>query len=197
MERKSARRGTNTCLNWVCLLILILGVGNILYTDEGFGVRVAEELDQKYEFSSNVDILDGGTLGLRLMGPIMECDYLIIIDIVLNEGKPGDIFRLLGKDLKKACAFTNSMHQTDLLDTLARCGLIGKVPDDVILYGIEPVNYKDMSSALSPELDAKMPEVMALVLSEVEKAGGTYSLRTETNPATEKIYVPRNSSRNS
>lgn len=176
--------------------ILILGVGNILYTDEGFGVRVAEELDRRYEFSSNVEILDGGTLGLRLMGPIMECDYLIIADIVLNEGTPGDVFRLLGQDLKKACAFTNSMHQTDLLDTLSRCSLIGEVPDDVILYGIEPVNYKDMSSALSPELEAKLPEVMELVLKEVEKAGGTYTPRTVTNPSTEKVYVPRDTSRN-
>ena len=176
--------------------ILVLGVGNILYTDEGFGVRVAEELDQKYEFSPNVDVLDGGTLGLRLMGPIMESDYLIIVDIVLNEGKPGDMFRLLGKDLSKACAFTNSMHQTDLLDTLANCSLVGNVPDDVILYGIEPVNYLDMSAALSPELEEMLPAVMEAVLKEVEVAGGTYTLRTENNPAREKIYVPRDSSRN-
>lgn len=176
--------------------ILILGVGNILYTDEGFGVRVAEELEQKYEFSDNITVLDGGTLGLRLMGPIMEADYLIIVDIVLNEGQPGDMFRLLGEDLNKACAFKNSMHQTDLLDTLAQCSLVGNVPDDVILFGVEPVNYKDMSAALSPELEAKLPEVMEAVLSEVEKAGGTYSLRTDMNPATEKVYVPRDTSRN-
>ncbi|WP_419785003.1 HyaD/HybD family hydrogenase maturation endopeptidase [Pseudodesulfovibrio sp.] len=176
--------------------ILILGVGNVLFMDEGFGVRVAEELEQRYEFTPNVTVLDGGTLGFRLMGPIMESDYLIIVDIVLNEGEPGDVFRLLGKDLKKACAFTNSMHQTDLLDTLARCSLIGTVPDDVILYGIEPVNYKDMSAELSPELAAKLPAVMDLVLKEVEQAGGDYAPRSTANPATEKIYVPRDTSRN-
>lgn len=177
--------------------ILILGVGNVLFTDEGFGVRVIEELDRKYQFSSNVELLDGGTLGLRLMGPIMECDYLIIVDIVLNEGKPGDLFRLLGKDLSKACAFTGSMHQTDLLDTLSRCSLIGNVPDDVILYGIEPVNYKDMSSALSPELEEKLPEIIDTVLAEVTKAGGTFEPRSEMNPSMEKVYVPRDTSRNS
>lgn len=177
--------------------ILILGVGNVLFMDEGFGVRVAEELEQKYVFSPNVTVLDGGTLGLRLMGPIMEADYLIIVDIVLNEGEPGDVFRLLGENLSKACAFTNSMHQTDLLDTLARCSLIGNVPEDVILYGVEPVNYKDMAAALTPELEAKMDEVMDLVLKEVEQAGGTYTLRQASNPATEKIYVPRDTSRNS
>ncbi|QGY38758.1 HyaD/HybD family hydrogenase maturation endopeptidase [Pseudodesulfovibrio cashew] len=177
--------------------ILILGVGNILYTDEGFGVRVAEELEQRYEFSPNVTVLDGGTLGSKLIGPIMEADYLIVVDIVLNEGKPGDVFRLLGDDLEKACAFKNSMHQTDLLDTLAQCSLMGEVPDEVILYGIEPVNYHDMSPALSPELEAKLPEVMDVVLKEVEQAGGSYSLRTDTNPAQEKIYVPRDTSQNS
>jgi hydrogenase maturation protease len=177
--------------------ILILGVGNILYTDEGFGVRVAEELDQQYEFSPNVEVLDGGTLGLKLMGPIMDADYLIVVDIVLNEGKPGDLFRLLGEDLSKACAFKNSMHQTDLLDTLAQCSLVGTVPDDIVLYGVEPVNFQDLSAALSPQLEAKLPEVMDAVLAEVERAGGSYRPRTEMNPAMEKIYVPRDSSRNS
>lgn len=174
--------------------ILVLGVGNILFTDEGFGVRVAEELEQRYEFSENVTILDGGTLGLKLMGPIMESDYLIIVDIVLNESVPGDVHRLLGEDLNKACAFKNSMHQTDLLDTLANCSIVGNAPDDVVLYGIEPVNYKDMSAALSSELEAKLPEVMDMVLKEVTEAGGTYSLRTSGNPATEKVYVPRDPS---
>jgi hydrogenase maturation protease len=177
--------------------ILILGVGNILFTDEGFGVRVAEELEQKYEFSDNVTVLDGGTLGLKLMGPIMESDYLIIVDIVLNDGRAGEIFRLLGEDLNKACAFKNSLHQTDLLDTLAQCSIIGNVPDDVVLFGIEPVNYKDMSAALSPELEARLPEMEALVLAEVKKAGASYAPRTAANPATEKIYVPRDTCRNS
>lgn len=174
--------------------ILVLGVGNILYTDEGFGVRVAEELEQKYEFSPNVTIMDGGTLGFKLMGPIIDSDYLIVVDIVLNEGKPGDIFRLRGEDLRKACAFTNSLHQTDLLDTLAQCSLMGEVPEDVILYGVEPVNYKDMSPELSPELAAKVSDVMDKVLEEVKQAGGNYTPRTEQNASQEKIYVPRHTS---
>ena len=176
--------------------ILVLGVGNILFTDEGFGVRVAEELEQKFVFSDNVTVLDGGTLGLKLMGPIMESDYLIIVDIVLNDSTPGDVHRLLGEDLNKACAFKNSMHQTDLLDTLSNCSILGHVPNDVILYGIEPIDFKEMSASLTPELEAKLPEVMDMVLEEVTRAGGTYTPRTDDNPATEKIYVPRDSSRN-
>ena len=171
--------------------ILILGVGNILYTDEGFGVRVVEELDQKYEFSANVQVMDGGTLGLKLMGPIMDADYLIIVDIVLNDGKPGDIHRLLGQELSKSLAFKNSMHQTDLLDTLAQCKLVGKVPDDVVLYGMEPEDFHNMSAALTPTLEARLPELMEIVLKEVETAGGSYQERSAGNPSMEKVYVPR------
>ena len=171
--------------------ILILGVGNILYTDEGFGVRVAEELDQKYEFSPNVQVMDGGTLGFKLMGPIMDADFLIIVDIVLNDGQPGDIHRLLGEDLSKSLAFKNSMHQTDLLDTLAQCKLIGKVPDTIVLYGAEPEDFNTMSAGLTPTLEAKLPELMETILKEVETAGGTYRPRNADNPSMEKIYVPR------
>ncbi len=175
--------------------ILILGVGNILFTDEGFGVRIAEELEQNMSFPMSQFLM--AHFGIETHGPIMESDYLVIVDIVLNEGQPGDVFRLLGEDLNKACAFKNSMHQTDLLDTLANCSIVGQVPDDIILYGVEPVNYKDMSAALTPELEAKMPEVIDAVLKEVENAGGTYTSRTMANPATEKIYVPRDTSGNS
>lgn len=174
--------------------ILVLGVGNILYTDEGFGVRVAEELDQRYEFSPNVEILDGGTLGTKLMGPIMDAQALLVVDIVLNDGEPGDIHRLLGTELSKSLAFKNSMHQTDLLDVLANCKLVGRVPDEVVLLGIEPEDFETMSVGLSEKLNVRMPDVMEAALREITAMGGEYKLRTAENPSTEKIYVPRSTS---
>lgn len=174
--------------------ILVLGVGNILYTDEGFGVRVAEELEQRYEFSGNVEIMDGGTLGNKLMGPIMEADHLIITDIVLNDGQPGDLHRLLGTELSKSVAFKNSMHQTDLLDVLAHCKLIGQVPDEVVLLGVEPNDYETMSTEISGTLAARLPEVVEAVLKEITAAGGTYAPRAADNPSSEKVYVPRSPS---
>ena len=48
--------------------IMILGVGNLLFTDEGVGIRVAEALQDRYEFPQNVRVVDGGTLGLNLLG---------------------------------------------------------------------------------------------------------------------------------
>jgi len=172
---------------------LVLGVGNILYTDEGFGVRVIEELDQKYEFSANVELMDGGTLGTKLMGPIMEADALVVVDIVLNDGQPGDIHRLLGSDLSKSLAFKNSMHQTDLLDVLANCKLVGQCPepDQVVLVGVEPQDYETMSTGLSKALEARLPDVMRTVLKEVKGLGGSCRERSVDNPSGEKVYVPR------
>ena len=69
--------------------IMILGVGCILYSDEGFGIRVIEEIQKKYTFSDNVSIVDGGVLGLNLLGVISEADHLIVVDAIRNNGKPG------------------------------------------------------------------------------------------------------------
>ncbi|MBU1249201.1 MAG: HyaD/HybD family hydrogenase maturation endopeptidase [Proteobacteria bacterium] len=171
--------------------ILVLGVGNVIYTDEGIGVRLAETLEQTYEFSDNVEVLEGGTLGIRLMHPIMQCDYLIVADAVLGDGPPGSIYRLTGEDLRKSLSFRNSMHDTDLVDTLISCELCGSRPDAVII-GMEPEDYDTMSADLSPAADAAMPKMIREVLREVEEAGGSYQERT--TPSKEVIYVPRSTS---
>ena len=72
--------------------ITVLGVGNILFADEGVGVRVIEALLDRYEFPENVSLVDGGVLGLNLLGTICDVDELIVIDAVKN-GKPPGITR--------------------------------------------------------------------------------------------------------
>ena len=75
--------------------ITVLGIGNILFTDEGVGIRVVERLQELYEFPNNVSIIDGGVLGLSLMHFIAEADYLIVIDAIKNRGEPGSLPRTL------------------------------------------------------------------------------------------------------
>lgn len=156
--------------------ILVLGVGNILFTDEGIGVRVVEHLQNSFDFSGNVTLMDGGTLGTRLMGPILECDMLIVVDAVLGDGAPGSVYRLTGDDLRKSLAFKDSMHQTDLVDTLIYCGIVGNRPDAVVV-GIEPVDYKTMAVEVSGELAKRIPEMAKFVLKEIEQAGGSFTPR--------------------
>ncbi|XPV75447.1 MAG: HyaD/HybD family hydrogenase maturation endopeptidase [Desulfovibrio sp.] len=172
--------------------ILVMGVGNILYTDEGIGVRAIEELEQAYTFSENVTVMDGGTLGTRLIPSIMDCDILIVVDAVLAGDPPGALYRLTGEDLRKSLAFKDSMHDTDLCDTLVQCEIMGNLPDAVII-GMEPFDYQTMSVELSKPASASLDKMKEHVLKEVEKHGGGYTPRTSNNPSQEKIYVPRSS----
>jgi hydrogenase maturation protease len=157
--------------------ILVLGVGNILYTDEGVGVRCMEKLEREYAFSDNVTLMDGGTLGMRLMDALLNCDSAIVLDAVLGGQEAGTIYRCTGDDLRKSLAFRDSMHQTDLVDTLIYCGLVGKRPDAVVI-GIEPHDYQSMSVEVSEVLAGRLDDMAAFALKEVEAAGGTYTAKT-------------------
>jgi hydrogenase maturation protease len=156
--------------------ILVLGVGNVLFTDEGIGVRAVEELERLYEFSDNVTLMDGGTLGTRLMDPIMGCDLLIVIDAVLGDGEPGSVYRLTGDDLRKSMAFKDSMHQTDLVDTLIMCEIVGNRPEAVII-GMEPFDFDTMAIEISPVAKARQEALIGFVLDEISKAGGSCTRR--------------------
>lgn len=152
--------------------ILVLGVGNILFTDEGIGVRCIERMQQDFAFSDNVTLMDGGTMGTKLMGPILESDYLIVCDAVLCGDEPGSVYRLMGEDLRKSLAFRDSMHQTDLVDTLGMCELVGNRPEAVVI-GMEPSDYHTMALELSETASRSMPVMIESVVREILSAGGT------------------------
>ena len=154
--------------------ILVLGVGNTLFTDEGLGVRAVEQLSSQYDFSDNIALMDGGTLGMKLMEYITKYEKLIVVDAVLGDGEAGSIYRLTGDDLRKSLAFNNSMHQTDLVDTLIFCELIGNRPDTVVI-GMEPSDYETMNINISPEVACKLDSMCDIVLQEITKSGGTFS----------------------
>ena len=165
--------------------ILVLGVGNILFTDEGIGVAAADEIERLYDLSDNVTVMDGGTLGTRLMDPIMNCDLLIVIDAVLGDGPAGSIYRLTGEDLRKSLAFKDSMHQTDLVDTLIMCEIVGNRPEAVIV-GMEPFDYHTMHVGISEVAQQRQAALMGFVLEEIVKAGGSCSLKANPGPITQE-----------
>ena len=171
--------------------ILVLGVGNVLYTDEGIGVRMVERLEREYLFSDNVTLMDGGTLGMKLMDPIINSDYLIVVDAVLGDSPPGSVYRLTGEDLRKSLAFSDSMHQTDLVDTLIYCDLLGNRPEAVIV-GMEPFDYESMATDLSESSIQNGDIMIKAILREVEQTGGTWQEIPENERKTpeEISYVP-------
>ena len=99
--------------------VMILGVGCILFSDEGFGVRVIEKLQEQFEFPDYVSVVDGGVLGVNLLGVISQADHLIVVDVIRNKGNPGDVYRLYGKQIPERIRAKNSIHQVDFLEALS------------------------------------------------------------------------------
>ncbi len=146
---------------------VILGVGNVLLSDEGVGVHVANELI-KMELPANVSVVEGGTDGFRLLNVITEADRLIVVDAVKAGGEPGTIYRFDINDVRNSpSGFKTSVHQIGILEVIDLSGLIGKTPHTTVI-GVEPKSL-DMSLELSPEIKDKVPRVIELVLEDLKK----------------------------
>ena len=153
--------------------IMVLGIGCILYSDEGFGVRVVEKMGTLYEFSDNVLLVDGGVLGINLLGVISKPDHLIVVDAIRNKGKPGDLYRLADDQIPQRIRAKNSLHQVDFLEALTLCQALDKVPETVII-GVEPEDIDTQSLDLTPAIQANVDPIIEMVLAELVRLGGSY-----------------------
>jgi hydrogenase maturation protease len=170
--------------------IIILGVGNLLFTDEGVGIRVAEALQDRYEFPQNVRVVDGGTLGLNLLGVISEADHLIVVDAVRQGGEPGSLYRLSEEEIPKRIRAKNSLHQVEFLEALTCCQALDKVPETVIV-GVEPEDITTMSLVLTPTVGSRVDKLVEAVLKELTNLGGSYCPREEGDTCADSEFVRR------
>jgi hydrogenase maturation protease len=154
--------------------VMILGVGNILFSDEGLGIRVVEALEERYDFPKNVSIIDGGVLGVNLMGIISEADQLIVVDVIRNKGNPGDLYRIDGEAIPERIRAKNSLHQIDFLEALTLCQALDKVPETVIV-GVEPQDITTLSVDLTDTTKNRLDDIIRMVLTELDRLGITYT----------------------
>ena len=159
--------------------VTILGVGSLLMTDEGFGVRVVQTLDRRFDFPENVSVIDGGVLGLNLLSVMAEADHLIVIDAIRNRGVPGDLYRLVGDAVPGRIRAKNSLHQVDFLEALTLCQALDKVPETVIL-GVEPMDIDTLGVELTSEISRQIDPVIDMVLRELERLGIHYKSKDTT-----------------
>ena len=157
---------------------MILGVGCILFSDEGFGIRVIEKLEETYTFPDNVSVVDGGVLGVNLLGVISLADQLIVVDAIRNKGNPGDVYRLSGDQIPARIRAKNSIHQVDFLEALTLCQALDKVPETVIV-GVEPLDIETLSIELTPVIAAKVAPMIDMVLTELDRLDTLYEKRKE------------------
>ena len=158
--------------------ITVLGIGNILLTDEGFGVRVIEKLFEQYDFPENVAIVDGGVLGIHLLGTLSKTQHLIVVDAVKNKQAPGTLYRLEKEELPERILMKNSLHQTDFLETLTLCQMIDQAPETIVVLGAEPQDIETHSVELTPAVAGRIDETVRCVLQELDRLGVSYQKRS-------------------
>ena len=134
----------------------VLGVGNIILSDEGFGVRVVEYLEKNLTFPENVSLIDGGTLGVELTHFVTGTKRLLIIDSINGGAKPGTTFHLRGDEIKKHFAQKISAHEVGIQDVLTMLELSGKKIPHVELIGAQPFSL-EAGTDLTPEMQKLLP----------------------------------------
>ena len=147
--------------------ILILGVGNLLLRDDGFGVHLINSLKDT-ALPGNVQLLEAGTVSHQLIPLLHEIDHLIVIDVVEAGDAPGSLFRFSPDDMRFPIEQKASLHQISLVDVLNMAALTGTKPKTVII-GVQPKDVSSWSMELSDELIAVIPRVKELIFEELKK----------------------------
>lgn len=152
--------------------VLILGIGNILWADEGFGVRTVEFLRDHYEFGDEVRLLDGGTQGIYLVQNIREAELLVVFDAV-DYGLPeGTLKRVEGDEVPKFLGCKKvSLHQTGFQEVLATAEMLGDYPTHLLLIGVQPVELEDYGGSLRSEVKAQIQPAIGLALDYLAEFG--------------------------
>jgi hydrogenase maturation protease len=148
--------------------ILLLGMGNILMQDEGIGVRAVELFSSQYNVPPNVNIMDGGTTGIELYDPIINCDYLIVADSINTGDKDGSLIRIANEKIPAFFQTKLSNHQLGLSDLLALMRLKNTTPKQVILIGMVPYSLEN-KLGLSPQAQKNIPKMVVMLVDELRK----------------------------
>jgi len=149
----------------------ILGIGNMLMQDEGFGVHFIEYLTEHYEIPDNVSVLDGGTAGIMLAPFIEDVDYLYVIDTVAIKDEPGTIHCFTDDDVRSGnFQMRMSPHQVGLIDILGMCKLREKAPEKTEMITVVPRDL-DVAIGLSDCLKPKIVEVLDILKKSLAEHG--------------------------
>ncbi len=150
--------------------VLVLGLGNVLLQDEGLGVEALKRLVEQYHLPDNVRILDGGTLGMHLFPYLDGCTHLLILDAVETDGPPGTPARIEGPDLDQALSRKLSMHQAGVPELLAVGRLVGNLPAQVVVCGLQPGTV-DWGLDLSPTIAGQVDRLVSLAVEVLRNWG--------------------------
>ena len=160
--------------------LLVLGLGNIICTDDGAGVVAVERLRDRYEIPDGVRVLDGGTLGLSLLPHLQDARHVILVDAVGADAVPGTLVRIEGEAVGPAVAHRLSPHQVGVADLLDGVRLLGGGPESITLLGIVPESL-ELSVELTPAVARGIDALVAWTIEQAATHGFVFRPRA---PAT-------------
>ncbi|AGK57339.1 hydrogenase expression/formation protein [Hyphomicrobium denitrificans 1NES1] len=171
--------------------ILILGIGNLLWADEGFGVRVVEALNRAYTFPANVTLMDGGTQGIYLIEHVRRADVLVVFDAVDYGLAPGTLKLVEDGEVPKFLGAKKvSLHQTSFQEVLAMADMLGDLPRHLFLIGVQPVEFEDYGGSLRDAVKAQIAPAIEQALAYLTRFGVVPELRVTPLPDSSTLSSP-------
>jgi hydrogenase maturation protease len=151
---------------------LVLGIGNLLWADEGFGVRCVEAFDRAYQVPEGVRLLDGGTQGMYLVHEVTSTKRLLVFDAIDWGDEPGRLRVVRGDEVPRFTGVRKtSLHQTGFQEVLAAADLLGKLPEAIVLIGVQAKLLDDYGGGLTEEVAAQLDPAVAIAAAELTAWG--------------------------
>jgi hydrogenase maturation protease len=164
---------------------LVLGIGNVLWADEGFGVRAVEALHAAYALPAEVELLDGGTQGLNLLEPVVSRAAVLVFDAIDFGLEPGSLRVLRDREVPAWAATKMSLHQQSFQELLAVADLQGRFPPRLTLIGVQPERLADFGGSLSDSVRERLSLAVELAAGELSAWG--YSPVARSGAAPERL----------
>ena len=149
---------------------VVLGVGNIILTDEGAGVRAVEALERGWLLPQNVMAIDGGTSGMEMIEELSNLDFLIVLDVVKTGAAPGTVVRIAGEEIPVFFRKKLSPHQIALPDVLASLELLDAMPKEIVVLGVEFISL-ELGLDMTPTVAEQVPVLAAMAAEELAARG--------------------------
>ncbi len=149
---------------------VVLGLGNTLNGDEGLGVYALEPLRARLGERGDIELLDGGVLGMDLLPLVESCSHLLLLDAVDTGSPPATVTELRGEEIPLFARLKLSLHQLGFQEVLQFASVRGKLPDHLGLVGAQPADLS-IGVGLSPGVAAALPEIADRAMAILEEWG--------------------------
>ncbi len=167
---------------------LILGIGNVLWADEGFGVRCVEALNARFHFDETVRLMDGGTQGLFLLPWVSSVSRLLLFDAIDFGLDPGQLRVMRDDEVPQYLGAKKvSMHQTGFQEVLMSAKLLNDRPKQLALIGVQPEMLDDYGGSLRPSVRQRIPEAIDRACSILSDWGVDFREREDALTTVELI----------